>query len=208
MEMRDELEKWAQITDRILKDIEPEKPVKKQAQTSFFTDSPMDGYESEQDEQGDPDWLEIYHRATEVDFTEGDNLITEDDDPNTPDDEDSGSDKRDGFGHLVRGDKQLTKGDITYNQNPVSKFSVGPDGGKEAGPIRVTPNWGGENAPGLEEIDELKHQILAMEREAGKADVMNDKSKRNSLRKQLETLRVKVSDLSEKIQPQVDTDVT
>lgn len=111
----------------------------------------------------------------------------------------------DGFGDLVRGDKQITKGDIRYTQNPDFFYSVGNDQEDSDGNLRVTQNW--TDGKELSELDEVKKMIEKLEREVHEAEVF-DQPRMKNLLEQLKSLRKKLRSLSDAVIPPVDKDVT
>ncbi len=113
---------------------------------------------------------------------------------------------KEGFGKLVRGDKQMTKGDITYENEPTTFYSIGPDGSPApTDPVRVSKFSDSED---IQDLAEMKRKAEVMERRVHKADVEGDNKKRNKLAKELKALKDKIEDMSGEIQSHPDTDVT
>jgi hypothetical protein len=117
---------------------------------------------------------------------------------------------QEGFGKLVRGDKQMTKGDITYENLPTTWSSVGPDQnpypkGPTDSPVRVSKF---STSPEIDEVAEMKRRLEIMERRVHKADVEGNKKKRDGLIKELTAMRKKISEISDDMQSHPDTDVT
>lgn len=215
--MDEQFEKWLAQSDEALKELGGDKKISKQPTTSFYNNAPtQQDYEQIEDNfdqtgadwQDPDDWNAIYRRALEFGESENqDDLLVEKEEKEDGDMTSMGWDDRDGFSHMVRGDKQQTKGDITYTSQPQKQNSVGPDAGKEyGGPMRVTKNW--STGPETLEIDEIKHDIEALERMAHKAEVNKKPGERDKIYKQLEGLRQRVSSLSEKQQSKPEFDVT
>lgn len=195
----DDLEKWAVQAQETLNALSDEKAPSNQPRTSFFTNSPAEADYRDSGVVSDHDqWTDIYRRALEVDYSDNggveEGLLTEGDD-STPD----GYDDRDGL-------NSMNKDKVNRFPNPQNPNAIGPDAGKEYdGPMRVTQNW--SHGKELTELDELKHEVEALEREAHKSDVLN-KGDATKLYKQLEGLRTRMSTLSEKMQSQPGKDVT
>lgn len=113
---------------------------------------------------------------------------------------------KEGFGKLVRGDKQMTKGDITYENEPTTFYSIGPDGSPApTEPVRVSKFSDSED---IQDVAEMKRKAEVMERRVHKADVEGDTKKRDNLAKELKSLKEKIEDMSGEIQSHPDTDVT
>lgn len=208
MDTSEQFAQWQAQADQTMADFANDKPkkAKPQPRTSFFDDTPsVADYEEGDFDENDPEaWNAIYRRAMEVD-------MSQEDDDGVLNEENQGDDfhhnPKDGFGGQVRGDKQITKGDITYNQNPIDTHSVGRDqGGEEGDGIRVTKNF--SQGPEIEQVDELGRKIEMLERKAHKLDVESKVGERDKLYKELKSLRSELRRLSEKMQPPVDTDVT
>lgn len=156
------------------------------------------------------DWGRIYENTEQLDDDRPSALRTralmndertlEEGGPSFYDDQDDN-----GFGKKVRGDKQATKGDITYNSNPTTFYSVGPDAAPYDGPNRVSKF---SDSPEISELAKIKTQLEVLERRVHSADVKNQTDKRNKIMDSIKKLRKKIHEMSEKIQSTPDTDVT
>lgn len=142
---------------------------------------PEDSDYSGPTEQEVSDWMDIYNGSLE----NHDGMINED-----------------GFGDMVRGDKQITKGDATYMTNPQHFASVGPDAAEYDGPVRVGKM---SMSPELEKLNDMKIKLERLERKVHKAQVKREST---DFKKEMASLRKQIHELSEKIQSKPDTDVT
>jgi len=158
------------------------KEEEKQPETSWLTNTPLDRDYKEPELEADPAWRDILSQG-------GDDLLTE-------------------KMNYAKGEKPPVPsfgGFTPTKTNPTQQSTLGADQEDPAGGVRVTPNW--SDGEDLRELDDIKRRIEAMERKCHSDEVKNEKPS-SSLRKQLESLRDRVSKLSEKINLGVATDVT
>jgi hypothetical protein len=194
----DKMNKWLATWDKHAEKFAREqteemaKRIEKQQQTSFFNDRPSTNHWQDKDELiDDQGWGNLINRSTELDYNgENEQILTE---------------EEDGFRHLVKG---ATPGSdkVSFQQNPQRPWSIGNDQEGEDGHVRVTPNWTDGNE--LLTLDKIKRDIEAMERRVHESQVIKKKNDRVKLESELKSLRTRVKQLSEKLQPLVDKDVT
>ncbi len=206
--MDDDFEKWvnawANAEQELAKERldnpepEPEPPVR----TSFFSNFPSDqdyqGSDND-DPDGNSDWNNLYSRAMEIDYSQPETLIT--DSANVAY---MGSE---GYGkEIPKGNPPTAGGKKVYTNNPINFSSVGNDQQDDDGRVRVTKNW--SDGEELQELSDISRRVEEMERRVHGADVLKKKDSFGKLRTQLESLRKRVRQLSEKIVSNPQDDLT
>jgi hypothetical protein len=190
-----DFEKWVQQWAAAEEEMAKEKPVQSEPKmkSSYFTGTPAE-YEMSEPDFAQDDWHDIYQRAMEIDYSE-DNLILDN----------VAYMGNEGFGkEMPKGKAPACGGKKVYTQNPIHFASVGNDQQNDDGRTRVTDNW--SDGEELRELDYIKRQVEAMEREFHKADVMK-KSDRSKLQTELKDIRDRVKELSEKLTSNPQTDL-
>lgn len=94
---------------------------------------------------------------------------------------------------------------VNYQTNPQTPWSIGNDQEGEDGHVRVTDNW--SSGKELLELDQLKRDVEQMERDFHIADVRRT-GNRSKFETDLNGLRQRIQDLSERMQSRFDLDVT
>lgn len=199
--MDDNFEKWIQQWAAASEEIAKEKPnIPLQPElnkVSYFTGTPAE-YDFVDNSDPESDWIDIYKRAMEIDYSQGDNLIS--DSTNVAY---MGSE---GYGKQVVQGTSATGGKKVFTQNPIHFASVGNDQENDDGRVRVTNNW--NDGKELQELADIKKQVEAMERKMHEFDVLNKKNDKNKIQAQLENLRNRVKQLSEKLTSTPQNDLT
>jgi len=203
--MEDDFEKWVSAwaaaeqeiaQERQTKEPEPEPP----SRTSYFSGSPSDqDYHDSEDGQAD-DWNNLYSRAMEIDFSQPDTLIT--------DGVNVAYAGEEGYGKQTippLGKSPTPGGKKVYTNQPIHFASAGEDQEGDDGHVRVTNNW--NQGKELEELSDIKTRLEAMERRAHSSDVLKKKDF-GSLKTQLEGMRKRVKQLSEKLTSTPQNDLT
>lgn len=168
---------------------EPEPPLR----TSFFNNSPAEfDYE---DEEAPGDWHSLYARSMQVDYSKDDSLIT--------DSLNIAYMGSEGYGKHLETGKSATGGKKVYTNNPIHFASVGNDQEDDEGRTRVTNNW--SDGKELQELADIKRKVEEMERKCHEADVLK---KKGNIASQLESLRKRVKQLSEKLTSTPQEDLT
>lgn len=140
--------------------------------------------DDDDDEDGEDDWYTVYQKAVQTEQR----VLNEEE----------------GFAQLVSGNSRITKGPIKYQTNPVHFASVGPDQEGEDGHVRVSDNF--TAGPELEALDDVKKHIEALERKLHYVESLK-RSHRNKISKELDSLRKRLHDLSDRVQSCPATDV-
>lgn len=169
-----------EFTDNLAKNKEPEK----QPKTSWLTNTPMERDYQPAEVEEDPSWRDIYYRSQNID-----GLLTD-------------------AVNYGKGETKPTPsfgGFTPTKTNPITQSSTGADQQDANGGVRVTPNW--SDSEDLRELDDIKRRIEQMERKCHEHEVKSEKPS-SGLKKQLESLRDRVSKLSEKINREPIVDVT
>jgi hypothetical protein len=195
------MQQWAAASEEIAKEtpnVAPSQPEPNRA--SYFTGTPAeyDFVDNTEDGSGGDDWLNIYQRAMEIDYSQGDNLITDAANVAYMGDE--------GYGKQIVQGTSSSGGKKVFTQNPIHFASVGNDQENEDGRVRVTNNW--NDGKELQELDDIKKQVEAMERKVHESDILSKKAERSKFQSQLENLRTRVKQLSEKLTSDPQDDLT